>query len=67
MFLWDEVNDVLVLDKLFFKLEVGILIYVIGVILYLVSREDVVCSGMNKFVGFFVYKYMMVRNVNMIC
>lgn len=64
MFLWDEVNDVSVLDKLPLKPEVGTLIYVTGAILYSVSREDAARSGMNKLVGSAVYKYMTVRNVN---
>ncbi|MGG4131251.1 DUF1697 domain-containing protein [Paenibacillus illinoisensis] len=64
MFLWDEVNDVSVLDKLPLKPEVGTLIYVTGAILYSVSREDAGRSGMNKLVGSSVYKYMTVRNVN---
>lgn len=64
MFLWDEVNDVSVLDKLPLKPEVGTLIYVTGAILYSVSREDAARSGMNKLVGSSVYKYMTVRNVN---
>ncbi|MGF9698615.1 MULTISPECIES: DUF1697 domain-containing protein [Paenibacillus] len=64
MFLWDEVNDVSVLDKLPLKPEVGTLIYVTGAILYSVSREDATKSGMNKLVGSSIYKYMTVRNVN---
>ncbi|MEO2206652.1 DUF1697 domain-containing protein [Paenibacillus pabuli] len=64
MFLWDEVNDVSVLDKLPLKPEVGTLIYVTGAILYSVSREDAPRSGMNKLVGSSVYKYMTVRNIN---
>ncbi|MEK4437506.1 DUF1697 domain-containing protein [Paenibacillus sp. FSL K6-2862] len=64
MFLWDEVNDVSVLDKLPLKPEVGTLIYVTGAILYSVSREDAARSGMNKLVGSSIYKYMTVRNVN---
>ncbi|GAB1156366.1 DUF1697 domain-containing protein [Paenibacillus illinoisensis] len=64
MFLWDEVNDISVLDKLPLKPEVGTLIYVTGAILYSVSREDAARSGMNKLVGSSVYKYMTVRNVN---
>ncbi|MFS0871861.1 DUF1697 domain-containing protein [Paenibacillus xylanilyticus] len=64
MFLWDEVNDVSVLDKLPLKPEVGTLIYVTGAILYSVSRENATKSGMNKLVGSSIYKYMTVRNVN---
>ncbi|MDN8588451.1 DUF1697 domain-containing protein [Paenibacillus sp. 11B] len=64
MFLWDEVNDVSVLDKLPIKPEIGTLLYVPGAILYSVSKELVTKSGMSKLVGSKVYKYMTVRNVN---
>lgn len=64
MFLWDEVNDVSVLDKLPIKPEIGTLLYVPGAILYSVSKELVTKSGMNKLIGSKVYKYMTVRNVN---
>lgn len=64
MFLWDEVNDVSVLDKLPIKPEIGTLLYVPGAILYSVSKELVTQSGMNKLIGSKVYKYMTVRNVN---
>ncbi|MFC9709386.1 DUF1697 domain-containing protein [Paenibacillus sp. NPDC056933] len=64
MFLWDEVNDVSVLDRLPIKPEIGTLLYVPGAILYSVSKEDASKSGMNKLVGSKVYAYMTVRNVN---
>jgi uncharacterized protein (DUF1697 family) len=64
MFLWDEVNDVSVLDKLPIKPEIGTLLYVPGAILYSVSKELVTESGMSKLIGSKVYKYMTVRNVN---
>ncbi|KOY15820.1 DUF1697 domain-containing protein [Paenibacillus xylanivorans] len=64
MFLWDEVNDVSVLDKLPIKPEIGTLLYVPGAILYSVSKELVTKSGMSKLIGSKVYKYMTVRNVN---
>ncbi|WP_128103064.1 DUF1697 domain-containing protein [Paenibacillus sp. DCT19] len=64
MFLWDEVNDVSILDKLPLKSGIGTLIYVSGALLYSVSREDATRSGMNKLAGSAVYKQMTVRNVN---
>jgi uncharacterized protein (DUF1697 family) len=64
MFLWDEVNDASVLDKLPLKPGIGTLLYVPGAVLYSVGRDEVNKSGMNKLVGSTVYKYMTVRNVN---
>ncbi|MDN4599730.1 DUF1697 domain-containing protein [Paenibacillus sp. F6_3S_P_1C] len=64
MFLWDEVNDVSVLDRLPIKPDIGTLLYVPGAILYSVSKELVTKSGMSKLIGSKVYAYMTVRNVN---
>ncbi|PQP85128.1 hypothetical protein C0Q44_11765 [Paenibacillus sp. PCH8] len=64
MFLWNEVDDVSVLDQLPLKPGIGTLIYVPGALLYSVSREDASRSGMNKLVGSKVYSSMTVRNVN---
>ena len=64
LFLWDEINEPSVLDKLPIKPEIGTLIYVPGAILYSVSKELVTKSGMSKLIGSKVYKYMTVRNVN---
>ncbi|WP_434749960.1 DUF1697 domain-containing protein [Paenibacillus amylolyticus] len=64
LFLWEEINDVDVLEKLPLKPGIGTLIYMPGALLYSVSREDASRSGMNKLVGSKVYSYMTVRNVN---
>lgn len=64
LFLWDEINNADVIEKLPLKPGIGTLIYVPGALLYSVSREDASKSGMNKLVGSKVYSYMTVRNVN---
>lgn len=64
MFLWDEINDRSVLDKLPIKPGIGSLIYTPGAILYSVSKEDVNRSGLTKLVGSKLYKLMTIRNVN---
>lgn len=64
LFLWDEINDVDVLEKIPLKSGIGEIIYVPGALLYSVSREEASRSGMNKLVGSKMYSYMTVRNVN---
>ncbi|MGF6352371.1 uncharacterized protein (DUF1697 family) [Paenibacillus sp. 4624] len=63
-FLWEEINDVDILEKLPLKPGIGELIYVPGALLYSVSREEATKSGMNKLASSKVYSYMTVRNVN---
>ncbi|MGQ8872686.1 DUF1697 domain-containing protein [Paenibacillus sp. TSA_86.1] len=64
LFLWDEMNNVDILEKLPLKPGIGTLIYVPGALLYSVSREEATRSGMNKLAGSKIYSYMTVRNVN---
>lgn len=63
-FLWEEINDVDILEKLPLKPGVGELIYVPGALLYSVGREEATRSGMNKLASSKIYSYMTVRNVN---
>lgn len=64
LFLWDELHDVDILEKLSLKPGVGELILVPGALLYSVSRDEASRSGMNKLAGSKIYSYMTVRNVN---
>ncbi|QKS60058.1 DUF1697 domain-containing protein [Paenibacillus barcinonensis] len=64
LFLWDELHDVDILEKLPLKPGVGELILVPGALLYSVSRDEASRSGMNKLAGSKIYSYMTVRNVN---
>ncbi|KJD42703.1 DUF1697 domain-containing protein [Paenibacillus terrae] len=63
-FLWDEVNDISVLDKLPLKPGIGHVMYTSGAILFSVNREHVTKSGITKLVGSSLYQHMTVRNVN---
>lgn len=63
-FLWEEINDADVLEKLPLKPGIGKLIYVPGALLYSVGREEATRSGMNKLASSKIYSYMTVRNVN---
>lgn len=64
LFLWDEINDISVLDRLPIRPGIGTLMYVSGAVLYSVSREDAAKSGMNKLVSSKLYKSITIRNVN---
>lgn len=64
LFLWDDVNDESVLDKLVIKPEIDTVKYVTGAILWSVDRKNVTKSGMMKLAGSTIYQQMTVRNVN---
>lgn len=64
LYLWDEINDESVLEKLTFKPEVDRVIYVHGAILWSYDRDNAGKSGMNKIIGTKVYQQTTVRNVN---
>jgi uncharacterized protein (DUF1697 family) len=64
LFLWDDINDESVLDKLVIKPEIDTVKYVTGAILWSVHRENVTKSGMMKLVGSKIYHQMTIRNVN---
>jgi uncharacterized protein (DUF1697 family) len=64
LYLWDEVNEEAVFEKLTIKPEVDRVIYVYGAILWSYDRSDAGKSGMNKIIGTKVYQQTTVRNVN---
>jgi uncharacterized protein (DUF1697 family) len=64
LYLWDEVNEESVLEKLIINPEVDRVIYVNGAILWSYDRADANKSGMNKIIGTKVYRQTTVRNVN---
>lgn len=64
MFLWDDINDKSILDKLVIKPDIDTVIYVAGAILWSVDKNNVTRSGMTKIVGTSIYRQMTVRNVN---
>lgn len=64
LFLWDEINDTSVVDKLPLKPGIGHVIYAPGAILFSVSKEHVIKSGITKLAGTNLYQHMTVRNVN---
>ncbi|PWW05050.1 uncharacterized protein (DUF1697 family) [Paenibacillus cellulosilyticus] len=64
LYLWEEINDESVLEKLIIKPEVDRVIYVHGAILWSYDRDNAGKSGMNKIIGTKVYQQTTVRNVN---
>lgn len=63
-FLWDEIDDESIVEKLPLQAGVGTLIYIPGAILFAVPREDAARSQMNKLVSSKLYPLMTIRNVN---
>lgn len=64
MFLWDDVNEESVLDKLTIKPDIDRVKYVPGAILWSVDRAAATRSGMMKLPGTKLYRQMTIRNVN---
>ena len=64
LFLWDDIDDELVLQKVVVKPEIDKVIYVTGAILWSVDTINVTKSGKAKLIGTVLYKKMTIRNVN---
>ena len=64
IFLWEDIDDESVLDKLPMKPDVDTVKYVPGAILWSVDRANATKSGMNKLIGSALYRKITVRNVN---
>lgn len=64
MFLWRDVDDPAVLDRLTIRDDIDEVRYVPGAVLWKVDREAVTRSGMQKLVGTKLYRSMTIRNCN---
>lgn len=64
MFLWDEVDDIALLEKLIIKPSIDTVIYVPGAILWMVDKINISKSGKSKIIGTKLYKQVTIRNVN---
>ncbi|MFE5430820.1 DUF1697 domain-containing protein [Peribacillus simplex] len=64
LFLWDEIDDESVLNKLVIKPEIDTVKYVPGAILWSVEKRKITKSGMTKLVGSKPYQQITIRNVN---
>lgn len=64
MFLWDEIDNESVLEKLVIKPDIDTVKYVPGAILWSIDKKNITRSGMTKIIGTKLYKQVTVRNVN---
>jgi len=64
MFLWDEVDDPAVLDRLTIREGMDDVKYVPGTIVWRVDRNLLTRSGMMRLTSDDLYKQMTIRNVN---
>lgn len=64
MFLWEDIDEPEVLDRLTIREGTDDVVYVPGAVLWRVDRTHYSRSGMNKLVGTKLYKSMTVRNCN---
>ena len=64
MFLWEEVDDPMVIEQLRIKQGIDTVKYVAGAIIWSIDRANINKSGMNEIVGTALYKKMTIRNYN---
>lgn len=64
LFLWDEIDDESVLNKLVIKPEIDTVKYVPGAILWSGEKKNISKSGMTKLVDSKPYQQITIRNVN---
>lgn len=64
MFLWEELDNEDVMQKLQIKPDLDRVRYLPGAVVWNVDRDKVTRSGMLRLVGTPVYKLMTIRNVN---
>jgi uncharacterized protein (DUF1697 family) len=64
MFLWDELDNESIMQKLMVKPDLDRVRYLPGAIIWNVDRSSVTRSGMMRLAGSPEYKLMTIRNVN---
>ncbi len=64
LFLWGEIDDKTILNKIAVKHDIDKVVYVPGAVLWAVEQKKVTKSGLMKLAGTDVYKNMTIRNVN---
>ncbi|RHW32138.1 DUF1697 domain-containing protein [Neobacillus notoginsengisoli] len=64
LFLWDEIDNESVLERLVIKPTIDQVRYVPGAILWSIDKKNATKSGMSKIIGSTIYKQVTVRNVN---
>ncbi len=64
IFLWEPYNRPETVTQIHTNPQVDQLIYLNGIIVWHINRENYSQSGMHDFIGTDVYKYMTARNIN---
>lgn len=64
LFLWEDIDDESVLDKLTIKPEIETVKYAPGAILWSIDKINVTKGSMTKLIGTKLYQQMTIRNVN---
>ncbi|MDQ0061588.1 DUF1697 domain-containing protein [Paenibacillus harenae] len=64
LYLWEDINDSAVLDKLKFKPEIETVKYAPGVIIWAIDKINVTKGSMTKLIGTELYRQMTIRNLN---
>jgi len=64
LYLWEDINDASVLDKLVFKPEIETVKYVPGAIIWAIDKLNVTKGSMTKLIGTALYRQMTARNLN---
>lgn len=64
MFLWPDINNSKIMEKLIIKPGIDNIKYVAGAILWSINRVNINKSGLLKIVGTDIYKKITVRNCN---
>jgi uncharacterized protein (DUF1697 family) len=64
LFLWEDIDDESLLNKLTFKPEIETVKYVPGAILWSIDKINVTKGSMTKLIGTKLYQQMTIRNVN---
>ena len=64
LFLWEEIDDGHILEKLAWKPEIERVQYVDGAVVWNIDRVNATRGSMVKIIGTDVYKHLTVRNIN---
>lgn len=64
LFLWEDIDEEHVLEKLTIKPDFDRVIYIPGAILWSVDRKNAAKSGLSRIIGTALYQQVTIRNVN---
>jgi uncharacterized protein (DUF1697 family) len=64
MFLWDEIDNKDILDKVVIKPDIENVLYIDGALVWNIGRENVTRGGGVKLIKTDLYRHMTVRNIN---